>query len=106
MYSSEPIVLNDNTANTFGLEISGVKPKKTVTINDRTNDFRRTNSDSPELLTTGKIFNFEIYSIYLVFLDPFYSTKNNRANKNRSKKRSICKFHSLNINIYLSHYFS
>ncbi|CAF5112555.1 unnamed protein product, partial [Rotaria sp. Silwood1] len=56
VFSSEPIVSKENTANAFGLEITGVKPKKTVTINDpagsryREDDFRRTNSDSPELM--------------------------------------------------------
>jgi hypothetical protein len=74
-FSYEPILTNESTASAFGLEITGVKPKKTVTINDRVNDFRRTNSDSPELLK-----------------DPFYSTTNNRTTKNQQKKRSICKY--------------
>ena len=33
-YAYEPIVSKENTANAFGLEVAGVKPKKTVTIND------------------------------------------------------------------------
>ncbi|CAF0771846.1 unnamed protein product [Rotaria sordida] len=78
-FSNEPTASKENTASAFGLEITGVKPKKTVTINDpvmsrsRPNDFHRTNSFSPE-----PIFN-----------DPFYSTTNNRATKNHQKKRSI-----------------
>jgi hypothetical protein len=60
-FPHESIVSKENTASAFGLEITGVKPKKTVTINDpaasrsRANEFRRTNSDSPELIITGKI---------------------------------------------------
>lgn len=34
VFSSEPVVSKENTASAFGLEITGVKPKKTVTIND------------------------------------------------------------------------
>ncbi len=45
-----PAISKENTASVFGLEITGVKPKKTVTINDRPHDLRRTNSDSPELI--------------------------------------------------------
>ena len=33
-YAYEPIVSKENTANAFGLEVAGMKPKKTVTIND------------------------------------------------------------------------
>jgi hypothetical protein len=58
VFSYEPVVSNESTASAFGLEITGVKPKKSVTINDRTNDFRRTNSDSPELIINGKLVFF------------------------------------------------
>lgn len=34
VFSSEPVVSKENTASAFGLEITPVKPKKTVTIND------------------------------------------------------------------------
>jgi hypothetical protein len=34
VFSSEPVVSKENTASAFGLEITAVKPKKTVTIND------------------------------------------------------------------------
>ncbi|CAF3504051.1 unnamed protein product [Rotaria sp. Silwood1] len=84
VFSSEPIVSKENTANAFGLEITGVKPKKTVTINDpagsryREDDFRRTNSDSPELMKNQTTTN-----------EPFYSTPHNRTSKNTNKKRSI-----------------
>ncbi|CAF0766429.1 unnamed protein product [Adineta steineri] len=77
--SREPIVSKENVASIYGLEITGVKPKKTVTINDpavsrgRANDFRRTNSDSPDILP----------------LDPSNSTTNNRPTKTQTKKRSI-----------------
>lgn len=50
VFSSEPIGSNENAANAYGLEVNGVKPKKTVTIND----YRRTNSESPEPLKNGK----------------------------------------------------
>jgi hypothetical protein len=69
-----------------------------VTINDpsrnRGNDFRRTNSDSPELIVNGKIFFFFlfVFNHLLNLLDPFYSTTNNRATKTHPKKRSICKY--------------
>ncbi|CAF0876622.1 unnamed protein product [Rotaria sordida] len=83
-FSSEPIVSKENTTSAFGLEVTGVKPKKTVTINDpagsiyRADDFRRTNSDSPELIKNQITTN-----------DPFYSTPYNRTSKNTNKKRSI-----------------
>lgn len=35
VFSSEPVASKENTASAFGLEITGVKPKKTVTINDQ-----------------------------------------------------------------------
>ncbi len=50
VFSSEPIESNENNAGSYGLDSTSVKPKKTVTIND----FRRTNSDSPDFLKTGK----------------------------------------------------
>ncbi|CAF4137460.1 unnamed protein product [Rotaria sp. Silwood2] len=84
IFSSEPIVSKENTANAFGLEITSVKPKKTVTINDpagslyRADDFRRTNSDSPELIKNQTTTN-----------EPFYSAAFNRIAKNTNKKRSI-----------------
>jgi hypothetical protein len=34
VFSSEPVASKENTASAFGLEITGVKPKKTVTIYD------------------------------------------------------------------------
>jgi hypothetical protein len=33
-HSSDPIITKENSSSAFGLEITGVKPKKTVTIND------------------------------------------------------------------------
>jgi hypothetical protein len=71
VFSSEPVVSKENTASAFGLEITGVKPKKTVTINDQPNGLRRTNSDSPELTkhqttTNGKKEN--LHAFYLKFL--------------------------------------
>ncbi|CAF2836546.1 unnamed protein product [Rotaria sp. Silwood2] len=86
VFSNDPIVSKENTASAFGLEITSVKPKKTVTINDpamsrsRGNDFHRTNSFSPEPIST----------------DPFYSTPNNRTTKNQPKKRSISHGSTLN----------
>ena len=92
MYSSDPVMSNESTASTFGLEVAGMKPKKTVTINDRANDFRRTNSDSPELLKNGHTsLSLPHQIIIFLFLDPFNTAKTNRANKHPSKKRSICK---------------
>lgn len=44
---------NENTTSTFGLEITSVKPKKTVKIDDQRSSFRRTNSDSPDFLKKG-----------------------------------------------------
>ncbi|CAF0881236.1 unnamed protein product [Rotaria sordida] len=44
----------------------------------RADDFRRTNSDSPELIKNQITTN-----------DPFYSTPYNRTSKNTNKKRSI-----------------
>ena len=72
-FTSDPIASKENTASAFGLEITGVKPKKTVTINDpatsrnRGNELRRTNSDSPDLTaaTNGKIINFFLIIILL-----------------------------------------
>jgi hypothetical protein len=70
-----------------------------VTINDaamsrnRANDFRRTNSDSPDFASTGKYpFSFFFRTYVFIRLDPFYSTTINRATKTHPKKRSICKF--------------
>ncbi|UJR33083.1 hypothetical protein I4U23_020542 [Adineta vaga] len=80
------IVSKENAASIYGLEITPVKPKKTVTINDpaatrnRTNDLRRTNSDSPELTP----------------LEPLLPTTNNRATKTHPKKRSISHGSTLN----------
>ncbi|CAF0886482.1 unnamed protein product [Didymodactylos carnosus] len=58
----DPNISKENTSSVFGLEVTGMKPKKTVTIQDpapgrnrqidRTHDLRRTNSDSPELIKT------------------------------------------------------
>jgi hypothetical protein len=102
VFSSEPIVSKENTASAFGLEITGVKPKKTVTINDpptsrnRVVDFLRTNSDSPELMkhqttTNGKTIHFFSLKILVFYiLEQFYSTPYNRTAKNTNKKRSIC----------------
>jgi len=83
VFSSEPVVSKENTASAFGLEITPVKPKKTVTINDpngsrfRPNDLRRTNSESPEMMKHEPIQ-----------LDQFYGTQN-RSLKPTNKKRSI-----------------
>ena len=74
--SRDPIVSKENTASIYGLEITPVKPKKTVTINDaavnrnRMNDLRRTNSDSPELVPVGKrisLFSFPFKWIIVHF---------------------------------------
>ena len=75
VYSSEPVVSKESTASAFGLEITSVKPRKTVTINDssavgdsllfvdrgfnstlfqsrnRTNDTRRKSFDSPDIIS-------------------------------------------------------
>jgi len=72
-FPHESIVSKENTASAFGLEITGVKPKKTVTINDpaasrsRANEFRRTNSDSPELIIDGKIYLLSFRRINFIF---------------------------------------
>lgn len=50
VFSSEPMGSNENTTNGLGLDMSRGKPKKTVTIND----YRRTNSESPDLAKIGK----------------------------------------------------
>ncbi|CAF1497107.1 unnamed protein product [Adineta steineri] len=84
--SSDPIITKENSSNALGLEANGAKPKKTVTINDsgiprpRGNEFRRTNSDSPDLTAHDTSANE---------FDPFYSTAYNRGSKNSNKKRSI-----------------
>jgi hypothetical protein len=52
VFPYEPIASKENTASAFGLEITGVKPKKTVTIND-----------SPMVYT-----NFIFSSNYILFL--------------------------------------
>ncbi|CAF0858696.1 unnamed protein product [Didymodactylos carnosus] len=62
----DPNISKENTSSVFGLEVTGMKPKKTVTIKDpnpgrnrqidRTHDLRRTNSDSPELKKTNDLF--------------------------------------------------
>ncbi|CAF0893195.1 unnamed protein product [Adineta ricciae] len=84
--SRDPIVSKENAASIYGLEITPVKPKKTVTINDsavnrnRTNDLRRTNSDSPELIP----------------IEPTLPTTNYRATKTQPKKRSISHGSTLN----------
>lgn len=83
-FSSEPVASKENTASAFGLEITSVKPKKTVTINDpatsknRNDTLRRTNSDSPELINHESTLN------------ETFSTVHNRPSKTLStKKRSI-----------------
>mgnify|MGYP001130404783 FL=1 len=96
---SEQNPFNDNTASTFGLEITSVKPKKTVTINDRRNEFRRTNSDSPELFKNGLLIKICLVRCvdlsFDFYLDPLnQSTNNTRQTKTQPKKRSICKFKS------------
>ncbi|CAF0893479.1 unnamed protein product [Adineta ricciae] len=84
--SRDQIVSKENAASIYGLEITPVKPKKTVTINDsaasrnRINDLRRTNSDSPELIP----------------VEPVLPTTNYRATKNQPKKRSISHGSTLN----------
>jgi hypothetical protein len=84
--------LNDNTTNALGLEAPNIKPKKTVTISD----YRRNNSESPELAKSGKTSSssssYFFKTLAFSILDPFYSTSNNRVNKTQPKKRSICKF--------------
>jgi len=106
VFSSEPVVSKENTASAFGLEITSVKPKKTVTINDQPNGLRRTNSDSPELTkhqttTNGKkkispCILFEILNNYI--LESYNSTPYNRTSKITNKKRSICNKFLFNYN--------
>ena len=100
--SRDPIIAKENAASIYGLEITPVKPKKTVTINDptpnrnRMNDLRRTNSDSPELIPLGKrisLFFFLLVKL-LIFKEPILPATNHRAAKTQSKKRSICKLTS------------
>lgn len=68
VYSSDPVMSNESTVSTFGLDIAGGKPKKTVTINDRANDFHRNNSESPELLKNGKASLFITFNAHLLHL--------------------------------------
>ncbi|CAF0971218.1 unnamed protein product [Adineta ricciae] len=84
-FSSDPIMTKENSSSVLGLDLTGAKPKKTVTINDpamdrtRGNDLRRTNSESPDLNAHyGSASD----------LDPFYSTSYSRGSRSTSKKRS------------------
>lgn len=97
VFSSEPVVSKENTASAFGLEITPVKPKKTVTINDpagsryRSNDLRRTNSESPEMMKhepipIGRVFSTLFQSFTRLFAFRSLLCHSTSSIKTRNKK--------------------